>query len=33
MIAFPPTKKNELLIGTVNCSVQIMNTGRYVTVQ
>ncbi|XP_021932059.1 TBC1 domain family member 31 isoform X2 [Zootermopsis nevadensis] len=25
MIAFPPTKKGELLIGSVNCSLQLMN--------
>jgi hypothetical protein len=31
MIAFPPTKKNELLYGTVNSSVHLMNIGRFVT--
>ena len=27
-IAFNPTKRNELLIATVNCSVNLMNIGR-----
>lgn len=33
MIAFPPAKKNELLFGTVNSSVHLLNIGRFVTNQ
>jgi hypothetical protein len=30
VIAFPPTKRNELLIATVNSSLNFMNIGRFV---
>jgi hypothetical protein len=30
VIAFPPTKRNELLIATVNSSLNLMNIGRLV---